>query len=161
MATVAEKPEREVQEEYLKLVRFFFEQVKSWLPDDWEAVALPERTIQDSTGEYRAGMMSIRKKGVPEPDDFIADIFPMGATPLLGKGLLEISGPFGEEKLIYFCRDTIPRVEYQEGKIRPLYRGVEQDGWYWLESSMSNRALLVDQKHFFDLVRLVSFYDSE
>ncbi len=91
----------------------------------------------------------------------IADIFPMGATTLLAKGILEIHGPFGEEKLLYFCRNTLPLVEYRPGKFRPIYRGVDSDNWYWLESSISNRALLVTRERFSDLIRMVSSYEPD
>ncbi len=150
-----------IQKKYLERVKRFFDQVKSWLPNELEAVELPGRTIQDTTGKYAVGMMRIHKKGMPEPDNVIADIAPIGATTLLGEGLLEIRGPLGEEKLIYFCRKSLQQVEYQPGKILPIYRGVTSDAWYWLESSMSNRALRVTNKRFSDLVRLVSFYACE
>ncbi|MDM8562323.1 hypothetical protein QUF54_03115 [Candidatus Marithioploca araucensis] len=148
----------EIQEQYFKRIKAFFTQVEEWLPDELEiSYPVPQRTVTDTTGTYQVGMASIYKK--PEPDDFVVDIFPMGATTLLGEGILEIRGAFGEEKLIYFCRNTLPQVEYKPDMFRPIYRCVDSDGWYWLESSMSNRAVFVAREQLFDLIRMVSFYE--
>jgi hypothetical protein len=149
-----------IQERYIKRVNVFFTQVKDWLTDtSLETVEMPTRTITDATGTYQVGIMAIVIKDKPELEDNVASIFPMGATTLLGEGILEIAGAFGEEKLIYFCRNTLQQVEYKLGVLRPIYRGVDLDGWYWLESSMSNRALLITRERFFDLIRMVSFHE--
>jgi hypothetical protein len=158
--TIEHLTNEEIQERYVKRIKTFFSQIKEWLPDELEMNdPIPNRDITDTTGTYQTGMVSIYKKGVPEPDNFVADIIPLGATTLLGEGILEIFGAWGEEKLIYFCRDTLPQVEYKPGKFRPIYRGVDSDGWYWLESSMSNRAIFVAREQLFDLIRMVSFYE--
>jgi len=158
--TIEHLTNEEIQERYVKRIKAFFTQIEEWLPDELEINdPVSNRTITDTTGTYQIGMASIYKKGVPEPDNYVAAIFPMGATTLLGEGILEISGALGEEKLIYFCRDTLPQVEDKLGKFRPIYRGVDSDGWYWLESSMSNRAIFVAREQLFDLIRMVSFYE--
>jgi len=151
-----------IQQRYIKRVKTFLIQVKKWLPDELEISHFaPNHTVTDTTGTYRVDMATIYKMGVAEPNNFIADILPIGATTLLGEGILKISGDYGEEKLIYFCRDTLPQVEYKPGIARPIYRGVDSDGWYWLESSMSNRAIFIAREQLFDLIRLVSYYEFE
>jgi len=151
----------EIQEKYRQRVKTFFTQIKEWLPDDLEMYnPVPNYRITDSTGTYKIDPTAICRINVQEPDNHVVDIFPRGATVLLGEGILEISGSLGEEKLIYFCRDTLPKVEYELGESHPIYRGVDLDGWYWLESSMSNRAIFVTCNQLFDLIRLVSLYSN-
>jgi hypothetical protein len=149
----------EVQEKYRQRVQRFFTQIEEWLPNELEMYnPVPNYRITDSTGTYQINPAAICRTNVQEPDNYVVDIFPKGATVLLGEGILEISGSLGEEKLIYFCQETLPKVEYEPKKVRPIYRGVDLDGWYWLESSMSNRAILVTRDQLFDLIRLVSLY---
>jgi len=156
--TIEHLTNEKIQERYVKRVKAFLKQLEKWLPNELEMFyPIPNRTVTDTTGTYQVGMASIHKKGVP--DNFVVDIFPMGATTLLGEGILEISGVLGKEKIIYFCQKTLPKVEYKPGMFRSIYRGVDSDGWYWLESSMSNRAILVAHKQLFDLIRMVSFYE--
>jgi hypothetical protein len=158
--TIEDLTNEERQERYRNRVNAFFKQVEQCIPDELEINlnAIPHFTITDATGTYPVNMAVIYKKEVPEPDNLIVNIFPIGATTLLGEGILELSGPFGEEKLIYFSRETLPKVEYKPGSFRPIYRSVDLDGWYWLESSISNRAILVDCQQLFDLIRMVSAY---
>jgi hypothetical protein len=87
--TIERLTNEKIQEQYFKRVKAFFAQVKEWLPNELDMpYPIPERnrTITDITGTYRVGMASIYKKCVPEPDNFVADIFPWGQLPYWVKG---------------------------------------------------------------------------
>ncbi len=150
------------QDRYKERVNDFFQRIRNWLPDIGLAASeFQEHTIRDATGEYAVGMLGIHKKGNKDKlaGNCVAELFPQGATALIGEGVLKISSPMGDETLIYLCKNTLPQVEYTTDKKDPLYKGVKQDDWYWLESSLSNRAIPVTKELLFDLVRMVSLYD--
>ncbi len=150
------------QDRYKERVNDFFQRIRNWLPNSSLAAGeQQERTIRDATGEYAVGMLGIHKKGIHK-DEFgecVAELLPLGASTLIGEGVLEVSSPMGDEALIYLCKDALPEVEYIPGIKRPLYRGVKRDDWYWLESNLSNRAILVTKELLFDIIRMVSLYD--
>ncbi|MCP4700656.1 MAG: hypothetical protein GY862_27950 [Gammaproteobacteria bacterium] len=122
------------QDRYRERVNDFFQRMRSWLPDSLETAELPEHAVHDATGEYTVEMLGIYKKDIPESDDLAIKISPRGASTLIGEGMLEVSGPIGYEPLIYLRKNALPKAAYIPGIKRPLYRGVERDDWYWLES---------------------------
>ncbi len=147
------------QDRYKERVKDFFQRMRSWLPDSLETAELPERAVHDATGEYTVEMLGIHKKDIPESDDLAIEISPRGASTLIGEGMLEVSGPIGHEPLIYLRKNALPKVAYIPGIKRPLYRGVERDDWYWLESSLNNRAIPATKELLLDIIRMVSLYD--
>ncbi len=154
--TMTDKAER--RGIYLDRVKAFFEQVETWLPKkELETVNIP-RSIHDKTGEYDAFGLAITKKDMLEADDAVADLFPQGSSILLGEGLIDLMGPFGEESIIYMLKDGLMIFDAQ-GRERPMFKGIAHDGWYWLEDARRNRALPLDSNLFMDLLAMVSDYE--
>ena len=148
--------DEEARQQYSKRVKMFLTQVEKCLPKELEMhQSIPDFTVTDITGTYQIEMATIYKC-VPEPDNFVADIFPLGVTTLLGEGLLDISGPFGGERFIYFCRETVSQMQYRAGMIYPVYRDAESEGWYWLKDSMNNQAISITSERLFNLIKKVS-----
>jgi hypothetical protein len=40
-----------------------------------------------------------------------------------------------------------------------MYKGIDEDGWYWIEDSYRNKAHLINQTIFLELLTLVSDYE--
>ncbi|MCP4701772.1 MAG: hypothetical protein GY862_33670 [Gammaproteobacteria bacterium] len=153
--TLNENDKQITQDRYKERVNDFFQQIRNWLPDSSLAAGeLQKRTIHDATGEYAVEMFGIHKKDMPEADELAVKILPQGASTLIGEG--GVSGPIGYESLIYLRKNDLPKAEYIPGKKRPLYQGVEQDDWYWLQSNLSDHAIPVTKELLFDLIRMVS-----
>ncbi len=154
-----ERQERqERQELYLKRINQFFAQVKNWLADDFETIATENYPVEDETGKYQIPSLSIVKKEMSEPNNRVVDLFPKGTSVLMGEGFIEVHGVYGEESFIYMVKDGWV-IQDRFGKIRPMYKEVKTDGWYWLESYHRNRASLVDKEVLMDVLKMVTLYD--
>jgi len=151
-----EQTSKEKQQLYLKKVNQFFAQVKSWLSDDFEIIFTENYQVEDETGKYQTPSLSILKKEPSKP--LVADLFPKGTSVLIGEGFIEVHGIYGEESFIYMLKDGWV-IQDRFGKIRPMYRGVKIDGWYWLESYHRNQATLIDKEVLMDVLKTVTLYD--
>lgn len=147
----------EQQQRYLQRVADFFAQVCAWLPDELETVEI-KRTIEDETGQYEVSGIAIVRKEVAEPDDAVADLLPEGSSVLLAEGLIELSGAFGTESILYMVKDSLIICD-AAGKERPMFKGLEQDGWYWLENKNPITALALNADLFMELLAMVSDYE--
>ena len=83
---------------------------------------------------------------------------------IVGEGLIEIEGWFGKETIVYMT-DGGPQITKpsRNDRTKPIrvamYKGVEVDGWYWIEDSRRRRMHLVDQELFLELITFVSDYE--
>ncbi|MCP4701686.1 MAG: hypothetical protein GY862_33235 [Gammaproteobacteria bacterium] len=161
--TATKKAER--QRIYLERLNAFFEEVKTWLPEDLETAEILHE-VRDKTGEYKAPGMAILKKGVPEPDDdddddnVVAKLLPQGCSLLWGgEGLIELHGPFDEESIVYLLVDCLMACRYHSGKLRPMFKGLNSDGWYWMEDPRRSRVQPFNGELLIELLGLTSDYE--
>ncbi|EDN68623.1 hypothetical protein BGP_5891 [Beggiatoa sp. PS] len=149
---------QEQQQLYLKRINQFFAQVKNWLSDDFETIPTENYLVEDETGKYQTLSLSIVRKEIPKPNNKIVDLFPKGTSVLMGEGFIEVHGVYGEESFIYMLKDGWV-IQDRFGQIRPMYKEVKTDGWYWLESYHRNKASLVDKEVLMDVLKTVTLYD--
>lgn len=155
LAATAMTAKKDKQTLYIQRVKRFFAQVKRWLPDELSCYEIP-RQLSDESGDYDAFALAIIKQS--QPDSAVADLFPQGYSVLLGEGLIELAGPFGEESIVYLLPDelTIKR----NGKTQPMFKGLQTDGWYWMEDPRRGRVLPLSQELFIELLGLTGAYES-
>jgi len=149
---------QEKQQLYLKRINQFFAQVKNWLSDDFETISTGNYLVEDETGKYQIPALSIVKKEKHKPNNKVVDLFPKGTSVLMGEGFIEVHGVYGEESFIYMIKDGWS-IQDRLGKIRPMYKEVKTDGWYWLESYHRNKASLIDKEVLMDVLKTVTLYD--
>ena len=82
---------------------------------------------------------------------WLAFIKPNGASVIGGEGLIEIEGLLAGKEYLLYMRNS--------KKGASLYKGINQDGWYWIEDSRRNRAHLLDKSLLLDIITLVSDYE--
>jgi hypothetical protein len=149
---------KQKQQLYLKRIDQFFAQIKNWLSDDFEIILTENYLIEDEAGKYQTPSLSIVKKEASKPNKKVVDLFPKGTSVLMGEGFIEVHGVYGEESFIYMLKDGWV-IQDRFGKIRPMYKEVKTDGWYWLESYHRNKASLVDKDVLMDVLKMVTLYD--
>jgi len=142
---------------YLEKVERFYRQVQDWIHNDFDFALTENCPILDTIGTYPVEVLSIRRKNTPEPT--LADLFPQGIAVFMGEGLIELKGIFGTEWIIYMLKDGII-IGNEYDKVMHIYKGIEKDGWYWLEESEETKPHLMNKALFFNLLSLVSDYDS-
>ena len=69
-----------------------------------------------------------------------------------------MEGTVGTESIIYMLKDGLIITD-RYGKNRPMYKGIDEDAWYWIEDSYRNKAHLINQTIFLELLTLVSDYE--
>jgi len=141
------------QQIYLQRVNQLHVKIRNWLQDKPLILENSNMEVVEPLWHYKAPRLSL-KTDLGE----LADLFSKGTSVLLGEGLIEIEGIVGVESIIYMLKDGLIITD-RNGKDRPMYKGINQDGWYWIEDSYRNKAHLLNKPLFFDLITLVSDYE--
>ena len=139
---------------YVQRVNQLYAKMRNWLQDEPLILENANMDVIEALGHYKASRLSIKT----EKGETIADLFSKGTSVLLGEGLIEMEGRVGTESIIYMLKDGLIITD-RYGKDRPMYKGINQNGWYWIEDSYRNKAHLMNKALFFDLITLVSDYE--
>jgi hypothetical protein len=146
------------QQTYLNRVAQFYSQVKEWLTKDF-VITETHTEVRENLGQYLAPVLAIRNLELPTPEEVIAELVPKGTAVFMGEGLIKLVGSFGEEWITYLLIDTVPMVMDRAGREHRMFKGIDQEGWYWTEDSRRNRVHLLDKNLFLELLTLVSDYE--
>jgi hypothetical protein len=142
------------QQIYLQRVNQLHSNIKNWLLNEPFILETGNLELIESLETYQATRLAIKT----ENGETLANLFPKGTSVLLGEGLVEMEGILGTESIIYMLKDGLIITD-RYGKNRPMYKGIDKDGWYWIEDSYRNKAHLINQTIFLDLLTLVSDYE--
>jgi len=146
---------------YLTRVNQLFGNIQDWLKD--EPVTVKQQNleiIEKFTGPYTVPSLSISTQAGQE----LADIKPRGAYVILAEGLVDIEGGFGREHITYmvdggpYSYRPLPENTTQVIK-KPMFKGINEDAWYWVEDSRLDRANAMDKELLRELITLVSDYE--
>jgi hypothetical protein len=147
---------------YTQRVTQLFEQIRQWL--DGSDFTVDEDSIEireEDLGLYTAPRLHV----LGREGRHVADIEPRGAAIIGAEGRVDIAGAFDRQVIVYL-RGKGPQMhshEIQQGHVRetqsyPLFSGVTDDGWYWIEEVRLGRARLLNRELFHDLLVEVSDY---
>lgn len=151
------------QKNYLKRLNELYKEVKKWTKT--RALVVKEKEVnlnEELLGQYKApGLLIIDKKG-----EKIAELQPVGAQIIGANGRVDVIGKLDQMYLVYL-EPSGPRLtitekvnnEETQRPSRPLFRGVDNPGWYWIESARLGRARTVTEELFLDLLTEVSDYE--
>lgn len=117
---------------------------------------------EEAIGRYEAPTLTIQDSGGSK----VADLVPVGAWIIGAEGRVDLVGSLGRESLMYMAEGgpQFTTKATNSGKAKaehstPLFRGVEQAGWYWIERWRPSRARRLEEELFMDLLSEVSDYD--
>lgn len=146
---------------YLERLSALYADVRRWLGD--KGVEITEDSIEiyeAEFGRYNAPRLSIRKN----QGGMLAEIRPVGASIIAADGRADIVGTLDTQSLVYF-HDGGPQVDVTQDRPdgvvvghRPMFRGVDMDGWYWMEEKRFGRVRRLDESLLLDLLAEVSDY---
>ena len=132
---------------YLKRVEQLYISIQHWLIESHFIFESNCVEISEKLGTYQVTQLSIKTP----TGKWLALIKPNSASVIGGEGLIEIEGLLaGKEYLLYM---------HKSKKGESLYKGINQDGWYWIEDTRRNRAHLLDKSLLLDIITLVSDYE--
>jgi hypothetical protein len=145
---------------YLTRVNQLFSNIKHWLKDEARVEQQEIEVTEKFTGTYTVPSLSISTQAGQE----LAEIKPKGAYVILAEGLVDIEGGFGREHITYmvdggpYSYRPLPENTTQFFK-KPMFKGIKEDAWYWVEDSRLDRANAIDKELLRELITLVSDYE--
>jgi len=142
------------QQIYLQRANQLYSNIRIWLQDEPLILENGNMAVQSALGHYQAVRLSMKT----ENGETLANLFSKGTSVLLGEGLIEMEGAVGTESIIYMLKDGLIITD-RYGKDRLMYKGINEDGWYWIEDSYRNKAHLMNKILIKELITLVSDYE--
>jgi hypothetical protein len=145
---------------YWERVGKLLDLIKPWLLEERLEVVEESVDVIESLGRYRVTQLLIKtSEGAT-----LANFQPLGALVLVGEGVVQIDGWLGRETLIYMIKDALQltkpsRTDNTKLITYPMYKGIEVNGWYWIEDSRRNSARFLDKPLLLNLITLVSDYE--
>ena len=150
-------------EKFLSCVDALFRNISGWLAGrDLSTLRTSVELYEEAYGKYQTDALSIRTQTGTE----VALLTPVGASVIGASGRVDLVGTSDRDILVYLEQGgpTISKSVTVNGQVEtqtvPLYRGVSEAGWYWVESRKPSRARQLDKALFLDLLEEVSDYEN-
>lgn len=143
---------------FLQRLEELYDSIEAWLPAlgfraRRSTITITERAVEP----YAAPVLHVSGSG----GDELASIRPIGMQVVGAHGRADVVGAYGSRNIVYLSRGgpalTSLSVDGQpiESHARPLFRGIDSDGWYTVDQrSLTARPL--NAAGFRDLLREVS-----
>ncbi|MCK4814595.1 hypothetical protein KA005_02400 [bacterium] len=150
------------QEEYISKIKQLYSEIENWVERKSFVAQKGEIEINEEIpGRYKVPSLSIQDQEGKQ----VAELRPIGAWIVGAKGRVDLIGQFDQNNLVYMEAGG-PHIatsisiggEKTEEKAKPLFKGIDQTGWYWIEDKRRGRARLLNAELFMDLLSEVSDY---
>ncbi len=149
----------EATAKFLSRLSDLYSNISNWVqPQYLRVVRFNMKLNEEAYGKYDVEKLSI----IDANGKRIGELLPVGASVIGAEGRVDLIGDVDQEILVYLddggphFTTEIEVGGQQERRTTPLYRGVEEDGWYWIEIRRLSRARRLDQALFLDLLAEVS-----
>jgi hypothetical protein len=146
--------------EYLAAVESLYVDVERWVAG-FAVVERRTTTLNEQAGRYDAVSLSIHPRSAEQTA--AVELRPIGASIIGARGRVDLIGRLGSRTFVYLPKGgpTFHSSVSSEGKVlesraTPVLRGVDRDGWYWIEDARRGRALPVEETLFLELLIVVS-----
>ncbi len=145
---------------YLERVEQLYLSIKPWLAEEQLLFVPSQIDTIEQRASYKTTQLSIKTQA----NKTLAETKPKCSRVILGEGLVEIEGWQGKESLVYMIKDGLQMTKpdrHDSNKliIVPMYKGIDADGWYWIEDGRRNRAHLLNKSLFLEVITFVSDYE--
>ena len=148
--------------EFLKSIQALFNEIEPWAIAKNLLIKHDYVTLnEEKYGIYEAETIQV----FTITNDKIAELSPVGASIIGAKGRVDLIGTIDSVVLVDWDKGgpsfetTVTNGAETQKHIKPLYRDVNEPGWYWVESRKLSRAHKLDEQLFYDLLLAVSDYD--
>ncbi len=141
--------------EYKASLEELFAKIRRWVLN--HNMTVKETEIEVS--EPRAGVYAAPKLTIYDKNNVaLAEVVPVGAWIIGADWRVDVRGHLEKEALVYWKAGAPLIRELSVGGPdghaveKPLFRGAEEPGWYWVENGLRAKARPVDEELFMDLV---------
>lgn len=147
---------------FLRKVEILLGNIEKWSAEQGLTSTRSEITItEEAPGSYTAQKLSLKNTS----GEHLAEIVPVGAWILGANGRVDIIGPHDEAILVDLnvggptITTTTVMDDRTEKHTKQFYRGIDEAGWYWIESKVSSKGHKLSKDLFLDLLAEVSNYE--
>lgn len=148
--------------EFLDRASQLLDNISLWLRETDLKPEAGTTTIKEArTGPYQSPVLSI----FDEAGKKIASIEPVGAWVIGAEGRVDIIGSIDSESFVYMKKggpvffSPVHKGNKIEKKITHIYKGIDCDGWYWIEDKKRRKAHLLSGELFMEILTEVTDYD--
>jgi len=138
---------------YIQQIETLYSSIQKWLEDKNYHFKRENIEInEEKTGKYKAEKLLLCK-----PEKIVAELKPIGLDIIGAHGRVDLVTHYENRKFLYF-KDGGPvittKIEGQK-KEHKIFTGIEEDGWYWVESITLKKAYKVNREVFSSLLEEV------
>jgi hypothetical protein len=136
--------------------------IETWARHQELEVSRCQVTLNEEVyGQYEADKLCLHDSS----GKIIAEVVPVAASVIGAKGRVDMVGALDQVILVDLdaggpaITTTVVVNGQRESRTKPLYRGIQDAGWYWIESHKLSRGRKLDEALFFDLLAEVSDHE--
>jgi hypothetical protein len=133
---------------YVERIEQLYIKIRNWLGETNLIIIETPIYILEQIADYKVTGLLIKTAS----GKTLAEIKPAAASVIIAEGKIDVVGWLGTEYLLYMLKH---RPELGTA----LYKGINQDDWYWIEDSYRNRAHRIEKNLLLELITLVSDYE--
>jgi len=138
---------------YLQRVNQLYQNIQDWLKNDDLVCTQSEVEIAETLGEYVVPTLAIQTVAGED----LAALKPVGASVLHAEGMIEVTGWLDRDYIMYMQAGG-PGFIDPAGLRHPFYKGIGEEGWYWL-NRLNTHALLLQKSSLLQLITWVSDHE--
>ena len=176
-----EKPADQVKA-FVESVNIFFAEVESWIASSsLKSIRQEIEISEEYSGAYKVSKLMLQD----ESGKKVAEFVPVGAFIIGGRGRIDMNGtidkavivnlgiisleevslecpycfnPVSEgQKICKICGGTVEN--YSVPLKTAFYKGIDKEGWYWIENARRGKAHFLNYELFIELLQEVSDYE--
>ncbi len=156
-----EKTEGQVRA-FVESVNIFFNKIESWIASSPLKCIRQEIEISEEySGRYKVGKLTLQN----ESGKKIAEFIPVGAFIIGGNGRIDMNGTIDKAIIVNLeaggpsVTSTVTVGNRLETSKNTFYKGIDKQGWYWVENGRRGKADFLDKYLFIELLHEVSDYE--
>ncbi|MGZ8175674.1 MULTISPECIES: hypothetical protein [Methylobacter] len=155
---------QEYPSSFLASLGTVFSSIEKWATSAGLKIVKSEISItEEACGTYSAPKLSILNSSGTE----LAEVIPVGASILGANGRIDIKGTYDKVIIVDLniggpsMTTTVTVGDHKETHTKHFYRGIDEAGWYWIESKISGKGHKLTSELFFELLAEVSDYERQ
>lgn len=148
--------------EFLDRLTKLYSNISKWVKSrNFQTIHSKMVLNEEAYGKYKVEKLFILKQDGKQ----IGELLPVGASVIGAMGRVDLIGSVDQEILVFLdkggpCITTSIGIgNHTESHTKCLYRGVNEAGWYWIESRKLSRVSKLDEVLFLNLLTEVSDYE--
>jgi hypothetical protein len=148
---------------FVESVNIFYTEVKSWITKSSLRGIQQEMEISEEySGSYIVSKLILQD----ESGKKIAEFIPVGTFIIGGNGRIDLNGAIDKAIIVNLeaggpsmTTTTTTVGDHSETSKRFFYKGIDKQGWHWIENGRRGKADFLNKDLFIELLQEVSDYE--